>query len=95
MNIYLVRHGESELNKVSVHQTEDTPLSPEGIKQANKLAERIKKLKIDFIYSSPYKRAKQTAEIISKKLKKPIEYCGGHTTRDEKPFRNPSIALRS
>ena len=38
------------------------------------IAERLSKLKIDLIYSSPYLRTKQTVEIISHKIKKSIEY---------------------
>ncbi|MDP3918127.1 MAG: histidine phosphatase family protein [Candidatus Woesebacteria bacterium] len=74
MLVYLVRHGESEGNKLRFHQVEETPLSKKGIKQAEVLAERLKNTKIDVIYSSKITRAKQTAEIISKKLNIPIEY---------------------
>ena len=74
MIVYLVRHGESEGNETKKHQSPDTPLSKKGIKQAGILARRLKKLPIDVVYASHWVRAKQTAEIISKSIKKPVEY---------------------
>jgi broad specificity phosphatase PhoE len=57
-NIYLLRHGEK--NK------DGTALSKNGIKQANYLAKRLKKIKFNKIYSSDLGRCIQTAEIVSK-----------------------------
>jgi len=74
MIIYFVRHGESEGNKKRLHQGPEVPLSEEGIKQGQVLAERLKKHKIDSIYLSPMIRAKQTAGIISDQLKIPVEF---------------------
>jgi broad specificity phosphatase PhoE len=74
MNIYFVRHGQSELNKEKVHQYSHTPLSELGQKQAELVAERLSKIQVDKIISSPYLRTKQTTEIINKKLKKPLEF---------------------
>ena len=74
MIIYLVRHGQSEGNKANVHQTSDLHLSPEGVKQAEFLAKRLKDVNFDLIYSSPIERAKETAEIINKYHHSPIEF---------------------
>lgn len=74
MKIYLVRHGQSEGNKYNMTQTSITPLSPEGKVQAEKVAKRLKELPIDILYSSPFLRTKETAEIISKEIGLPIEY---------------------
>lgn len=74
MFIYFIRHGESVGNIGGFHQDANTPLSPKGIKQAEALSERLSSKHFDFIYSSDYQRAKQTAEIINKKLSLPIEY---------------------
>src|SRR3989344_5936185 len=74
MNVYFVRHGESEGNKLQKAQNSETPLSTQGRKQASIVANRLKETPIDVLYSSPYVRAKQTAEIIAKELDKPIEY---------------------
>lgn len=74
MIIYFVRHGESEANKNNFHHTPEVPLSELGLQQAHNAAKRFKNIKIDLIYSSPLMRARQTAEIINKKIKAPIEY---------------------
>lgn len=73
MNVYFVRHGESEGNKNNRHQTAEEPLTPYGKAQARKVAKRLTKLDIDLIYASPMRRAQQTAKIIQKKIGKPIE----------------------
>lgn len=74
MKIYLIRHGESIAKKRGVGQSSETPLSKYGREQAENVAERLKNSKIDIIYSSTHFRAKQTAEIILRKIKKPTEY---------------------
>ena len=85
MIIYLVRHGESEGNKKGFYQDPEVPLSEEGVKQGHIVVGRLKKHRIDIIYSSPMVRAKQTAEIISDQLKIPIELW-----ENLKEIRNPS-----
>ncbi len=74
MKIYFVRHGQTKYNILHVHQPEDAELSELGIKQAKILAKRLSKIPIDIIYSSSMRRAKQTAEIINKSLKKKLIY---------------------
>ena len=69
--IILVRHGESIANAEGVSQGNkdewiDTHLSKKGKEQADKVAQRLKNEKIDIIYSSDLKRAKETAEAINK-----------------------------
>lgn len=51
----------------------DIDLNEEGIEQVQKLADKFKDIKVDFILSSPLKRARQTAEIISKANKIPLK----------------------
>jgi len=65
MRLYIVRHGQSELNHSQTHQFPDTPLSAQGLEQAEFIANRFKSIPIDAIWASPYKRAHQTAEAIS------------------------------
>lgn len=63
--IILVRHGETEWNVLGKFQgCKDIALSNEGILQARYLHKRFQN-KFDHIYTSPLKRAMQTAEIIS------------------------------
>ena len=70
--VFFVRHGETKANKNGlIFGRWDLPLNKEGIKQAKNVAEKLKKIcskeNIDVIFSSPLKRAKQTAKAISKK----------------------------
>jgi 2,3-bisphosphoglycerate-dependent phosphoglycerate mutase len=79
MKIFLVRHGQSLANKERKHQGREdewrnTPLSNSGKNQAKRVAERLKDEKFNLIYSSPLKRAKQTAEIINKFHNKKIVF---------------------
>jgi broad specificity phosphatase PhoE len=76
-DLWLIRHGESQGNlEGRIQGWEDYPLSKLGRRQALRLAERLAQQgdKITAIFSSPLKRATQTAEIISKVLDLPIEY---------------------
>ncbi len=60
--LILVRHGETgftEQNKYCGHC--DAPLSGRGIRQARRLHEKLKKLKVDKVYSSDLLRTMQTA----------------------------------
>ncbi len=94
MKVYFVRHGQTRPNALNVNQGENEPLSEEGIKQAEILTERFSKIPIDIIFASSMQRAKQTAEIINKELKKEIIFSDlirewkkstefeGKTTRD-------------
>lgn len=65
MNIYLVRHGETDYNKGKRLQgVTDIPLNARGIELARKTAEGLKNIDFDRIYTSPLIRARKTAEII-------------------------------
>lgn len=66
--IILVRHGETDWNQVDrIQGWLDIPLNVEGIRQAEKLAAELSGMKIAAIYSSPLKRAWQTAQAIAGK----------------------------
>ena len=63
---YLVRHGETEWNAENrMCGRSDIPLSEAGRRQAEALAERLKLIPLEALYSSPLKRALQTARSIS------------------------------
>lgn len=65
MDIYLIRHGETDYNKAKRLQgVTDIPLNAYGIELAQKTAEGLKEVHFDCIYTSPLIRARQTAEII-------------------------------
>ena len=65
MRLYFVRHGESKYNRLHLHQHGQVELSPEGLKQAKRVAKRFTKINFDTILSSDYTRAHQTAEAIA------------------------------
>ena len=69
MNWYFVRHGEIESNLKKIYAGwSDEALTPKGIQQAKEAAERLTGFDIAGIYTSPLKRAVQTAEVIGKVL---------------------------
>lgn len=72
MKVYLVRHGQTNENSKFIHQNSEASLSKLGIKQAEKLTERVKHIKIDLIITSPFKRTMQTTNIINNVLNKPV-----------------------
>lgn len=62
--IYVVRHGQTDLNKEGRLQGRNgLPLNEVGIKQAEDLREKLKDIKFDYVFSSSQERAIQTAEI--------------------------------
>jgi len=65
--VYFVRHGESEHNIAPVFQGADSRLSQQGIAQAGAVADRLKNVTFEALISSPYPRAKQTAQAIADK----------------------------
>jgi len=74
MELIFVRHGETEFNKHHqlMGQRIDAPLDEKGLKQAHEVLDKIPN---DFtmIYSSPLKRAFQTAKIIADYFNKNVE----------------------
>jgi len=67
MRIITVRHAQSEFNSSGLATGwMDVELSREGLRQLQKISERLKNEKIDVIYSSDLKRACRTAEEIAK-----------------------------
>lgn len=67
MRLIIVRHGESEWNRIGRYQGQaDTALSPLGLQQADALASRLRNEPIDAIFSSPLQRARRTAEAIAR-----------------------------
>lgn len=67
LRLLLVRHGETEWNRVARFQGGiDVPLNENGRKQAQQAAEFLKDVPIDFAVSSPMLRPKETAELILK-----------------------------
>lgn len=65
MNIYLVRHGETDWNKKRILMGRaDVPLNSDGIMQAEATAKKLAKVDFDVCFYSPQLRARKTAKII-------------------------------
>ena len=72
--ITYIRHGESEFNSKGILQGNDDPeLSLKGIDQAEALADRLKDMRGVSIFSSPLKRALQTARIVASRIETDID----------------------
>lgn len=74
MDLYFVRHGKTEWNLEGKYQGShgDSPLLPESIHDIGLLAKRLKDVPFSHAYTSPIKRAKNTAEILIKDLNENI-----------------------
>ena len=76
--IILVRHGETEWNVGQIYRGRvDINLDEVGIKQAELLSEYLSDLKLDAIYSSPLRRAMDTANIIARHQNVGVEISDG------------------
>lgn len=65
MDLYLVRHGETESNKQKRYQGwTESPLSAQGVNQAEKAGFFLATQNIEGLYSSDLKRAVHTARVI-------------------------------
>lgn len=70
MNIYLIRHGETEQNKrKNFYGKLDVGLNEKGEEQSYKVGELLKDVKFNKIYISDRKRTRETAERILEKNK--------------------------
>lgn len=68
-----MRHAQSEANaegRIQGHL--DIPLSEVGLRQSASLAERLAPLGVNAIYSSPLRRARQTADVFAARLGLPV-----------------------
>jgi len=67
MELYLIRHGETEFNKHHqlMGQRIDAPLDATGLAQANEVVAKLPE-DLAAIYSSPLQRARQTGEVVAR-----------------------------
>ena len=69
MRLLLVRHGETESNAEGRLQGHlDIPLSEQGRRESELLAERLEGLSIDALYTSTLSRARDTAAIVAERI---------------------------
>jgi len=71
--LILIRHGETEWNVEGRYQGQaDPPLNQRGLAQAHQLAQKLRGVGLDVLYSSPLRRALQTAQILAEALDVPL-----------------------
>jgi phosphohistidine phosphatase len=71
MNLYILRHGLAvEHGAPGYAKDADRPLTPKGERKLGRIADAMEafELSFDLILSSPYTRARQTAEIVADAL---------------------------
>jgi uncharacterized phosphatase len=67
--ILLVRHGETDWNRERRFQGHaDRPLNELGRRQAGELADVLRRERLDAVYTSPLRRASETAAIVAERL---------------------------
>jgi broad specificity phosphatase PhoE len=73
LTVFLLRHGETGWNKQGrVMGRTQVPLDADGIKQIQKIAPLVATLELDGIYTSPLRRAVQTARVVAEGTNLPI-----------------------
>lgn len=66
--LFVARHGQTQWNAdQKICGRTDLPLTEEGLRQAQALAQRVEGLDIDLIIASPMLRARQTAAAVAEK----------------------------
>ena len=72
--IFLIRHGETVGNASRIVQLPDSPLSPRGVAQAERLARRLAPEGVARILSSDLARAETTAEALQRATGAPLSF---------------------
>ena len=68
-NLYFLRHGETDWNVMGrIQGRTDIPLNSNCFRQAKEISEFLTNLNIDYIVTSPLKRAQDTAKIVQEKV---------------------------
>jgi probable phosphoglycerate mutase len=82
----LLRHGETEWNSLGRLQGHlNSPLNPEGLRQADALAERLASVSFHALYSSDLGRALETARRIAART--------GHDVREDPRLRERGLGI--
>lgn len=98
MILFLVRHASGQ-NSNDLWQSPDSKISILGKKQAVILSKKSRFSRIDKIFSSKWKRSKETAEIIAKNLKLEVKELDYIHEREQSPLiygasRKSKISLK-
>ena len=90
LRIYLARHGETDWNvERRLQGGIDTALNSTGRKQAAELAERLKGIRLDAVYSSTLSRSRETAEIVRGDI--PLKSLAGLSERRVGKFEGKKL----
>lgn len=74
MKLFLIRHGQTDWNILGKYQGQtDIPLSAEGLRQAERLAQHFPSDTLDIIYASDLQRAVMTAQRLARKFSAPVK----------------------
>ena len=76
MKLYCLRHGETVYNRLELCNDDpgrDVRLTPEGIRQAEAAAERLRAAPVERIITSELPRTRQTADIINRYHHAPVQ----------------------
>ena len=73
IDLFILRHGEAGNRMTVVEEDSERPLTPDGRAEMQKIAKSLKSIGLQTkqIYTSPLKRARETAEITAKILNIP------------------------
>ncbi len=78
MKLFLVRHCQTDWNlNHRIQGSSDINLNEEGLRQSSALASWFRQFKIDAVYSSPMRRAVETAERIAKNFNLEVKTLNG------------------
>lgn len=73
MNLYVIRHGQTDWNIQSILQgSSDIPINNVGISQANQLSKLLEDINFDYVFCSPLSRTIQTAKIATNNKEVPF-----------------------
>jgi broad specificity phosphatase PhoE len=92
MAIVLIRHGETPSNAARIVQTPDTPLSPRGVRQAERLGRRLAQSGATRILSSDLTRALMTAGCLHAETGAPVSIDSGLQERNFGDLRGRAYA---
>ena len=93
MNLYIIRHAIAVDEGTSEYESDsERPLTDKGRKKMRQIAKGLRSLGVEFdlILSSPYVRARETAEILAEvfKMKKKIDFSDNLI-----PMGNPELLI--
>jgi phosphohistidine phosphatase len=93
MNLYIIRHAIAVDEGISEYESDsERPLTDKGRKKMRQIAKGLRSLGVEFdlILSSPYVRARETAEILAEvfKMKKKIDFSDNLI-----PMGNPELLI--